>query len=97
MELQFSRGAENDLNRLFDFLIEAQSSRKTAAKALRAIKEGAYQLVAHPELGISLDDDTGRREWRIPFGKNAYILRYIPGYDQQIIRVLRVYHSRENR
>ena len=98
MQLQFSRIADRDIDRLYHFLISNKASLKTADKAILSIKEGAEALLSHPELGRALEDDPlERREWLIEFGKGAYILRYIPDYDAGLIRILRIWHSRENR
>ncbi|MEE8057838.1 MAG: type II toxin-antitoxin system RelE/ParE family toxin [Pseudomonadales bacterium] len=97
MKLQFSHQADHDLDRLYSFLIKNKASLRTADKAILAIKKGAKQLLDNPELGISLDDSIERREWSVPFGKRAYILRYIPDYEDKVIRVLRIWHSREDR
>ncbi len=42
-----------------------------------------------------MNDGTGRRELFIPFGPGAYVLRYI--FDQDIVVIIRAWHSRENR
>jgi len=97
MKLQFSRRADKDLDRLYDFLITAQSSKNTAARAMIVIKEGAIHILDNPEIGTVLDDNTNRRELIIKFGKNNYVLRYIPDYEIKTINILRIYHSREDR
>ena len=97
MRLQFSLQSDNDLERLFDFLTQATYSIKTADQALTCIKDGAIGLIDSPSAGTEMPDDTGRRELYIPFGKNNYIIRYKPDFDAKVIRVLRIWHSREDR
>ncbi len=97
MQLQFSRRADHDLDRLFHFLIENKASVRTADRAILAIKNGAKSLLENPEFGIALHDGSQRRELAIAFGKGAYILRYIPVLQTQTIYVLRIWHSREDR
>ena len=64
MKLQFSRRADSDLDRLYDFLITARSSNDTAARAMRAIKDGAIYILDNPEIVTALDDNTNHREDR---------------------------------
>ena len=97
MRLQFSRRSDKDLDRLYEFLTEASHSIKTADKALKAIKDGATSLLDNPDTGTDLRDGTGRRELYIRFGKNNYTLRYKTDYEAKVIRVLRIWHSREER
>ena len=97
MQLQFSRRSDKDLDRLYNFLTETSHNIKTADKALKAIKAGAASLLDNPEAGTDLQDGTGRRELYVPFGKNNYTLRYITDYEARVIRVLRIWHSREDR
>ena len=95
MKLHFSLRAGQDVDRLFNFLIENEASIQTADSAIEAIREGALSLLRQPESGVSLNDGTRRQELYIPFGRHNYRLRYIVDYDQQVIRVLRIWHSRE--
>ncbi len=97
MQLQFSRQYDHDLDRLYAFLIDNKATLKTADRALLTIKDAAKSLLTSPEIGTSLGDAFDRRELYIRFGKNGYTLRYVPDYDANVIRVLRVWHSREDR
>jgi len=97
MKLVFLPEVNNDLNRLYTFLIENAASLKTADKAILRIKEGAQSLIDNPDLGININDGTGRRELTLNFGKGAYILRYFPDYAHKEILILRIWHSKENR
>ncbi len=97
MQLQFSRQYDHDLDRLYAFLINNKATLKTADRAILTIKNAAKNLLTNPETGTSLGDALDRRELYIRFGKNGYTLRYVLDYDASIIRILRVWHSRENR
>ena len=97
MRLQFSLRSDRDLERLFDFLTQTAPSIRTAEKALTSIKDGAIRLIDNPNVGTEMADETGRREFYIPFGNNNYIIRYKPDFDEKVIRILRIWHSRENR
>ena len=97
MKLVYLPEIDNDLDRLYNFLINNAASLKTADKALLRIKQGANTLIDHPELGISLGDGTERRELSLDFGKGAYIIRYVPDYEHKEILILRIWHSKEVR
>jgi plasmid stabilization system protein ParE len=95
MDLIFLPEADADIDRLFDFLFK--ENPPAAEKAMLLIDEGASKLERFPELGVSMDDDTGRRELFIPFGKSVYVLRYRLYHEQNKIVILRVWHGREQR
>ena len=90
--LKWLPGAIDDLERLHSFL--ARLSPDAAARAAAAVLSGADELAAHPRAGRSLGD--GRREWLVPFGAGAYVLRYRLDPEDTIV-VLRVWHAREDR
>ncbi|MBR8838912.1 MAG: type II toxin-antitoxin system RelE/ParE family toxin [Stigonema ocellatum SAG 48.90 = DSM 106950] len=52
-------------------------------------------LADFPAIGKPINDGTGRREVFLPFGAGNYVLRY--KVEHQIIVIIRVWHSRENR
>jgi len=81
-----------DLERLHHFLRDM--SPDAARKASATILDGADRLQDHPKIGKPLDDE--RREWFIPFGVGAYVLRYRMDSDGNPV-VVRVWHSREHR
>ena len=85
--------ARADVQRLFDFLVEASPSN--AAAALRIIRGGAARLLEHPRIGRRMDDETERRELILPFGAGVYVLRY--RIEGETIVILRVWHGREDR
>ncbi|MBT3222924.1 MAG: type II toxin-antitoxin system RelE/ParE family toxin, partial [Proteobacteria bacterium] len=69
-------------------------SPDAARRAAATIVEGADKLQEHPRIGRPLED--GRREWFVPFGVGAYVLRYRVDSNGCPI-VIRVWHSREDR
>ena len=93
MKLVWLPEARDDLLRLFEFLLERDA--EVAERALLLIREGASALLETPRLGKRMDDDTERREWFVPFGVSAYVLRYRI-HDETLV-VIRVWHSREAR
>ena len=59
------------------------------------VSEVMLSLKAAPEKGRPLS--TGLRDLIVPFGKAAYIVRYVVRKDEQRILVTRIWHSRERR
>jgi plasmid stabilization system protein ParE len=82
-------------NAFFEFLLDENPD--AAAKAMLAIDDGAAKLEDFPKLGISMNDDSGRRELFVSFGKSVYVLRYRINSAKEEIAVLRVWHGREKR
>jgi len=93
MRLVWLPEARDDVQRLYDFLLE--EAPLAAARAMRVIRQGGELLLEHPSAGRPMDDETARRELFIPFGVSAYVLRY--RIHEETIVVLRVWHSREVR
>jgi len=93
MKLVWAKETEEDLERLFEFLYE--KSPKAAAKAMRTLLDNVDTLADYPDIGHLMNDETGRREFIIPFGASAYVLRYNVVNDHVVI--VRVWHSRELR
>ncbi len=93
MTVRWLAPALDDIRRLYEFLLEKDPV--AAGRAVRAIRVGSARLVDTPEIGRPLADGTGRREFFIPFGGGAYVLRYRI-HDDTIV-VVRVWHSREAR
>ena len=84
--------AVEDIIRLRGFLED--KSPEAANRAGAVIRSGAKMLADFPAIGKPMNDGTGRREVFLPFGAGNYVLRYIVG--QQIVVIIRVWHSREN-
>ena len=83
-----------DVERLHAFLYE--KSPDAAARASKAILDGASFLQSIPDIGRPMDDDTCRREWFISFGAGAFVLRYMREGNDTVV-IIRVWHSKENR
>jgi len=84
--------AEADLERLATFL--AAKSPLAAARVGEAIVSAIRSLATYPFLGRQVGND-GRRELIIPFGRSAYILRYLVEAEEVI--VVRIFHGLEDR
>lgn len=84
--------ALNDIERMYDFLVE--NNPAAARNAVVCIKAAAGQLVQFPEIGRSMEDDSGRREMFAAFGAGAYVLRYRMNAQGDAV-VIRVWHTRE--
>ena len=93
MRVVWLPGARDDIQRLYDFLIDKDP--RAAGEAVRVIQRGSRGLEEQPRIGRRMDDDTGRREFFIPFGAGAYVLRY--RIHHETVVVIRVWHSREAR
>ncbi len=93
MKLVWLPEAKDDIQRLYDFLV--QRDPQAARKVIKIIEKGANLLLERPRMGRAMDDDSRRREWYIPFGAGAYVLRHRL-HDDTIV-IIRVWHSREKR
>lgn len=93
MELRWLPEARDDIQRLYEYLIDKNAA--AAERAIRLIQTGANLLLENPELGKPMDDDTKRRELALPFGASAYILRY--RLHENAIVVIRIWHGKEQR
>lgn len=93
MKLIWLPEAREDIQRLFDFLIDKEPA--AARRMLGKVREGARILQEHPRAGKRMDGETGRRQLFVPFGVGAYVLRYRLHEDHIVI--IRVWHSRESR
>jgi plasmid stabilization system protein ParE len=91
MKLQWTMTALADLRRFERFL--APVNRNAAKRVVAAIRANARRALDHPQIGERIESLT-EREVRKLFVDN-YELRYevLPG----LIRVLRVWHMREER
>ncbi len=95
MRIVWAEETKADFRRLHEFLYKKNPN--AAIKAAQTIRKQSAILSDNPEAGTSLGDEMARRELYIRFGKNGYILRYIPNYDLNVIQILRVWHTREDR
>ncbi len=91
MEVKWSSKAIYDLDRLHDFLAAVNAA--AAARTARNLAAAPKKLIQHPRLGERLDEFAPREIRRLLIGD--YELRYeIQG---EMIFLLRIWHTRENR
>lgn len=92
-KVRFTTEAEEDLLRLYDFLLEKDVG--AAARALEAIEEAARLLQFSPFSCRKVRrGDPFLRELLIPFGSSGYVALYeIEG--RRTVTVLAVRHQRE--
>ena len=88
----FSGRALADVERLHAFL--AEKNEAAAARAVTEIRAALRTLEQFPASGRPIEDlPPETREWVVPFGTGAYVMRYRIDADQ--VTVMRVRHSRE--
>ena len=97
MKLVFLPEASQDIDRLYNFLIEEAKNPLAAQKAMLALDEGIQMLLESPRMGIEMAHNPEYRELYIPFGKRAYVLRHRIDTENDALVVVRVWHSRESR
>ena len=94
--LRFTRQAEDDLSRLFDFLLERDVS--AAAQAEAALYQGMAALEIFPFSCRKADDESGNpflRELIIPFGRAGYVVLF-EIEDHETVTILAVRRQRED-
>jgi plasmid stabilization system protein ParE len=88
----FSVEALQDIVRLHSFLVE--KSERAAARAIEEIRGSVRQISRFSQAGRPvLESPEPLRDWIVPFGSGAYVVRYRIGKDE--ITVLRIRHSLE--
>jgi len=99
-EVIFSSEAEEDLERLFDYVLERELSSHTGnlglpEQAIQAIRKGCEFLAHSPFSCRKAGDSPFVRELLIPFGATGYVAIFeIQGNQQVIIGAVR--HQRED-
>jgi plasmid stabilization system protein ParE len=84
--------ALRDIARLRAFL--APHGRALASRAVGTIRSGVKPLARFPKMGRSVEDaPPGFRDWFIPFGRSAYVVRYF--HDGGPVTILAVRHGPE--
>lgn len=94
--IRFTRGAEDDLERMFDFLLEQDFG--TAEKAVAAIHKAVGFLAFFPFSCRKAVEDAGQpslRELLIPFGGAGYVALFNID-DDKTVTILAVRHQRED-
>lgn len=97
MKVAFLPEAAEDIERLYAFLMEEAHNPVAAQKAMLSIDEGIQMLVESPFIGVSMEHNPDYRELYVPFGKNAYILRHRVDVENNLLVIVRVWHSRKHR
>jgi plasmid stabilization system protein ParE len=85
--------ALEDIARLDAFL--RLKSPEAAARSARTILDAVRDLQDFPERGRPSDLAEGFRDLIVPFGRNAYVLRY--RIDRSLVVIVRLWHGREDR
>lgn len=91
MELAWAGKALSDVARLYDFL--APANKPAAARAVQALTEAPATLLTNPRIGEQLFQFEPREVRRILV--RQYEIRY--EIRDEIIYVLRLWHTREDR
>ncbi|WP_293373070.1 type II toxin-antitoxin system RelE/ParE family toxin [Nevskia sp.] len=93
--IEWTRTAEADVLRCQRFLIEQDLD--AAIRAAAGIRAAAEQLLAHPALGKAATPNPQYRNLIVPFGQNGNLIRYrVVKAPNTLIRITRVWHSREH-
>ncbi len=98
--VQFSAAAEEDLERLFDFMLQreldsAAGDLDIPARALQAIKEGIGFLGSSPFACRKVGESPFIRELVITFGRAGYVALY-EIVDNSTIIIGAIRHQRED-
>ncbi|KXU88269.1 plasmid stabilization protein [Paraburkholderia monticola] len=96
-QVRFTRAAAEDLQRLYDFILERDETEfALAERALQAIRDGIATLRTSPFTCRKVQRDTPfLRELLIPFGRAGYIALFEID-DSQTVTVLAVRHQLED-
>jgi plasmid stabilization system protein ParE len=90
----YAPAAWRDLDRLYAFLLPVNPG--AAVRSVDQIVRGIQSLGQFPDRGRpSLLP--GARELMVPFGQSSYVVRYLHDSEREEIRVLRIWHDREDR
>lgn len=87
--------ADEDTSRLYEFLED--KNPLAAQKAMLAIDECIETLLESPYIGVAMPDRPEYRQHSKRFGKRAYILRYRIDEAEDVLVIVRIWHSREGR
>jgi plasmid stabilization system protein ParE len=93
VKLVISREAAADLDRLYGFLSDKNAA--AAQRAIGALVKAIHSLEVFPERGRP-SGTAGVREFVVPFGRSAYLLRYVHSGEADELVILRVWHGRED-
>jgi toxin ParE1/3/4 len=94
VKVTVSPAALDDLQRLHTFLVGV--SPAAAERAIATLVRAIESLDMFPDRGRP-SVMAGARELIVPFGRSAYIVRYVHRRQDAEVIVLRVWHGRESR
>ncbi len=89
LQLSFTARALDDLIRLRAFI--ARDNPQAARRVSQVLRASIHHLVDHPQMGVALNAPAGVRRWVA----GPYVMHYM--IDGLILRVLRIWHGREER
>jgi plasmid stabilization system protein ParE len=97
--IRFTRQAAEDLERLYDFVLERELDSNgdlaLASRALEAIEHGTFALAFSPFTCRKAGDSPFIRELVIPFGASGYVALFdIEASDSIVVAAVR--HQRED-
>ncbi|MEL4015305.1 type II toxin-antitoxin system RelE/ParE family toxin [Dryocola clanedunensis] len=91
MRFVWTEPAIEDLNRVYEFLISV--NQPAAERVVQTLVSAPVNLVTNPQSGAYLSEFEPREVRRLILGN--YELRY--ELKDEIVHILRVWHTRENR
>ena len=99
-KVRLTRGAEADLERLFDFLLERELSRNgsdlgLSTQAIAALRSGIATLKTSPFTCRKAGQSPFLRELIVPFGRSGYVALF-EIEDDSNVAVLAVRHQLED-
>jgi plasmid stabilization system protein ParE len=94
VKLVVSREALADIERLRAFLEEKEAA--AAQHAIAALQRAVGSLEVFPGRGRP-SGIPGVRELVVPFGRSAYLVRYLHDREREMVVIVRVWHGREAR
>jgi toxin ParE1/3/4 len=94
VRIALSPEAIADLERLREFLVEKDA--RAAARASTTLAEAIDSLLQFPERG-RISPLPSHRELVVPFGRSAYVVRYMVRAESEIVSIVRIWHGREER
>jgi plasmid stabilization system protein ParE len=94
VQVLFLKRAQADVIRLRQFL--EPHGDNLARRVVQTLVRAAHSLETFPDRGRPAARE-GYRELIIPFGRGAYIMRYLVDHERDAVLIARIWHSRENR
>jgi plasmid stabilization system protein ParE len=92
VKLIVSRAATLDIERLYEFLKDKNPA--AARRLVVSLDSAVRSLTLFPGRGRP-SGAAGARELVVPFGRSAYIVRYVYSSERDETVILRIWHGRE--